>query len=460
MTPKHCFLFCFLLIAPLQILSVCSSSWLALPPKPSGDGIDYEAIGFCLSRGEGWATHFANLRWRSPYLVADSFQYASLVSKPGPLVPDTNRPPLLPAWIATIYTILPRGPVAFATIRLSFALSLAAGCSLIASFGFLVASSSQSPSIRQLAPWAGPGVVAITYSERNLRNYLTDFLTEPFALLLTSVFLLLLWYASRQQTKLNILVSALSFSLLIYCRTSFLLWIPFLIPVLLVLFAWNGESSRTIWRQSLQWTLLFLAAVLLTQSVWWIRNCSVLERFQPLGTKGSTTLLGGYCDESAARRGEWQFDPEQTLRAQHPPPMESEQAREWIENELLIAKKANAQVKEWISQNLSALPTLMVQRVVTEWNPYTGKALVLKLLAAFGCIGLAIRDRRALVWIAFPLMIQSLVTAVTYSVGGRFLVPVYGCLYLLAVVGFAEVFRIAWKSYSICFCSEAGPSKR
>lgn len=459
MTPKHCFLFCFLFIAPLQIISVCSSPWLTLPPKPYGDGIDYEAIGFCVSQGEGWASHFGNSEWRSPYLKADSFQYASLMSKPGPVVPDTNRPPLLPTWIATVYTILPRGPVAFAAIRLSFAISLAIGCSLIASFGFLVVSSSRSNAIRQIGPWVGLAVVAITYSERNLRNYLTDFLTEPFALLLMGVFLLSLWKASQRQTKLNILSSAISFSMLIYCRTSFLLWLPFLIAVLPVLFAWTGESNRFIWKQPLQWTLLFLMAVLLTQSPWWIRNCSVLEQFQPLGTKGSTTLLGGYCDESVARQGEWQFDAERKLRTQYPPPVESEQARAWINNELDIAKKAGDQVREWISSNLTVLPKLMVQRVVTEWNPYSGKALLLKLLAAIGCVALAIRDRHALLWIAFPLVIQSIVTALTYSVGGRFLVPVYGCLYLLALIGFAEGCRLAWRSYSICFSVES-PIKR
>lgn len=121
----------------------------------------------------------------------DSFQYASLVTKPGPLVPETNRPPLLPAWIAAVYQVLPRGPIAFTAVRLSFALALATGCSLIACFGFVVASDSHSQAIRQLVPRMGPGAVAITYSERNLRNYLTDFLTEPFAFLLSSAFLLL-----------------------------------------------------------------------------------------------------------------------------------------------------------------------------------------------------------------------------------------------------------------------------
>lgn len=253
-------------------------------------------------------------------------------------------------------------------------------------------------------------------------------------------------------------LSGASFCLIIFSRTSFLLWIPVLIPVVLVRFAWKSKSNGSRWKQSLQWTLLFLAVVLLTQSPWWIRNRLVLERFQPLGTKGSTTLVGGYCSESVSQQGEWQFDPERGLRAQYPPPVDSDQAREWIDNELVIAKAASEQVKTWTFENLSSLPILMVQRIVTEWNPYTGKALALKLLAAVGIVGLAIRDRRALVWVGFPLVIQSLVTASTYSVGGRFLVPVFGCLYLLALLGFAEGCRLVWKSYSICFSSEGRPS--
>lgn len=446
MTSKHCFLFCLLFLAPLQLLSVCSSPWFAQPPKPIGDGIDYEAIGYSVSRGDGWSTHFSDPNWKSTYLQADSFQYGFLVSKPGPIVPDTNRPPLLPTWIASIYTILPRGPVAFAAIRISLALALAVGCSLFACWGFHLVSNSLSEPLRRFAPWIAPGLVAITYSERNLRNYLTDFLTEPFALLLTAAFLLLLWDACRRPSLTRVAISGASFSFLIYCRSSFLLWLPFLAIAIPFFFVWSAASAPRRWKSAIRWTAFFLVVVLAVQSPWWVRNSLVLGHFQPLGTKGSTTLLGGYCDESLASQGEWQFEPERQLRAMLPPPFESNNAGDWIDNERTIASLAAEEVKRWAVENQSSLPGLMVQRVVTEWNPYTGKALLLKILAMVGVMGLAFRDRRTLAWLAIPLLIQTAVTAMTYSVGGRFLVPVYGCIYLLAFIGVAEFILVAQKA--------------
>ncbi|AMV32932.1 hypothetical protein VN12_12460 [Pirellula sp. SH-Sr6A] len=460
MTSKHCFLFCFLFLAPLQILSVCGSPWFSQPPKPIGDGIDYEAIGYSVSKGDGWSTHFSDPIWKSSYLQADSFQYGFLVAKPGPIVPDTNRPPLLPTWIAAVYQILPRGPVAFAVVRISLALALAAGCSLFACWGFQLVSNSPSEPLRQLTPWLAPGLVAIAYSERNLRNYLTDFLTEPFAFLLTAAFLLILWDACRRPSLVRIAIVGASFSFLIYCRSSFLLWLPFLAITIPFFLAWSAPSFPRRWSHAIRYTAFFLVIVFVVQSPWWIRNSLVLGRFQPLGTKGSTTLLGGYCDESVASRGEWQFAPERRLRALIPPPVESNHASDWIANELAIAAQAAEEVRGWTTENMSILPGLMVQRVVTEWNPYTGKALLLKIFALLGAIGLVFRDRRTLAWLAVPLLMQTIVTALTYSVGGRFLVPVYGCVYLLAVIGMAELARLSQQAIRSFASARSRPTGR
>ena len=74
---------------------------------------------------------------------------------------------------------------------------------------------------------------------------------------------------------------------------------------------------------------------------------------------------------------------------------------------------------------------------MTEWNPYWGKALLLKVFALVGVIWLAYNNRVVLVWLTGPLVINTILVVLTYSVGGRFLVPTYGQLYILAAFGFS-----------------------
>ena len=105
------------------------------------------------------------------------------------------------------------------------------------------------------------------------------------------------------------------------------------------------------------------------------------------------------------------------------------------------------QVKQWVRENLNLLPSLFVKRAVTEWNPYWGKALLLKLFALVGVIWLVCNNRVALVWLTGPLVINTIVVVLTYSVGGRFLVPTYGLLYILAAFGFSGLLTMlfSWR---------------
>jgi hypothetical protein len=174
---------------------------------------------------------------------------------------------------------------------------------------------------------------------------------------------------------------------------------------------------------------------------WWIRNCLVLEDWMPLGTKGQTTLLGGYCDESLANAGEWQFAPERRLReriqVESSSDFDPEKPDAWLDREKWIAREAWTEVQRWCGSHVSDIPRLVVQRMVTEWNPYSGKALLMKLFAIVGLFWLIRNDHQMLQWLLIPLLINTFWVAVLYSVGGRFLVPTYGCVYVLAAVGIA-----------------------
>jgi hypothetical protein len=215
------------------------------------------------------------------------------------------------------------------------------------------------------------------------------------------------------------------------------LWAPLL--VFWFWWIWRMTHSESLpMREALRWMLSFAIVSGLLCSIWWVRNCIVLGGFSPLGTKGSVTLLGGYCDEAYERGGEWQGGPELRLRME----LESERpklttANDALQLELDLAKAASTRVREWTLQHCASMPLLFAKRIITEWNPYHGKALVLKLFALIGAVWLARFHRVGLVWLVGPLAINTLIVMITYSVGGRFLVPTYGTIYILAAFGFA-----------------------
>lgn len=439
---------CFL---PLHIIAVMLDEWATRPPLPLGDGPDYEAIGFCLSRGEGWSYAYSDQEWRSAYEQAtrdeSTLSYAIQLARRGPTTPDTNRPPLLPLCIATIYQFLPRGPIAFAAVRIWLACCLSIGCAMSVAWGVWLADSNEVSRRPMFRNAIAVCVILWVFSERNLRNYAIDFLTEPMALAVTQIFLVVAWVGVRKGTWRWAIATGGLFAGMYFCRALFILWIPLLAVWLWILCRIESADpaavleTRSTRGKPLPWTAICLLSFGVISSGWWIRNCFVLGDFQPLGTKGPTTLIGGYCDDSIRESGEWVSAPEKELRAELEAAVDWQQvtSMELLSLEKEIGLKAKEQVTHWIKSNLRSLPSLFVQRIVNEWNPYHGKALVLKLLAVVGVLWLAVYHRIALLWLLGPLAFNTLVAMATYSAGGRFLVPTYGCLYILAAFGMAAI---------------------
>jgi len=420
---------------------VVLDDWFVLPPKPIGDGPDYEAIGYGLSQGYGWATSISSEGWRSVYqnveLPESGLNYSIQLARRGPIVADTNRPPLFPLMIAAVYQIAPRGPIAFGIIRIAMACCLSIGCAIAVAWGVALANGMTSHFGSRLPICVGTVLIAIVFSERNLRNYTTDFLTEPLALLMTQAFLLIAWWGSKKGNRQWAVFAGTTLACMYFCRGVFVLWVPFLPFWLWYVYRVTLPQAEVSRLPPIGWCMAVLVVFGMFGSLWWIRNCYVLGSFQPFGTKGSVTLLGGYCDESFKSGGEWQFAPEKQLRVELEMQMAKDpnSAEDFRDLELELAKQAKAQVKKWVVQNVHLLPQLFANRVITEWNPYRGKALLLKVFAIIGVFWLWRHDRLALIWLAGPLAINTAVVAMTYSVGGRFLVPTYGPFYILAAFG-------------------------
>ena len=442
-SPSRWFFIALILFLPLHVSKVVLDKWFVLPPKPTGDGPDYEAIGYGLSQGHGWSTSVSSAGWRSVYQDVQhpesGLDYSVHLARRGPVLADTNRPPLFPLCIAAIYQIAPRGPIAFGIIRIALACCLSIACAVALAWGVSLANGMSKVCDSQLATYVGISMIAIVYSERNLRNYTTDFLTEPLALLLTQTFLFIAWWGARKGNWQWAAVTGATFAGMYLCRDVFVLWVPFVVFWLWYAYRVTSPQLDVNRLAPIHWVFASMLVFGIIGSIWWVRNCCVLESFHPLGTKGATSVMGGYCDEACQSGGEWQVAPEKRLRRDLEFQLQSapDSAKDFKDLEIQLGKKANVQVKNWVADNVDVLPGLFINRIIMEWNPYRGKAMFLKLFAILGMLWLLRYNRVALIWLVGPLAINTVVVAMTYSVGGRFLVPTYGPIYILAAFGFS-----------------------
>ncbi|MEM8734495.1 MAG: hypothetical protein AAGG44_09755 [Planctomycetota bacterium] len=487
--PRNCFAIALLILLPWHLAWISSSSNFAGLPKPVGDGPDYENIAFHLSGTGEYRFNNSNQGWRSAYENANhlglpqteekgSEDEATLQTE----VPyqaqlnasrrdflSTSRPPALPWAISLIYQLVGRNAMGFRTVRLVLAASLAVAGALsvwlastvlpyllpASQVGETVDRRSDLPISEASVNWPvvfGAFIaLALNLLNATLRSYATDFLTEPFALLFLQLFITALVIAWSAQVRLKRgveVLAGISLALMILSRSIFVVWLPFLM-VLLILAAPNFRVSRTRF-PALRSSVIVVGTALLLCCPWWVRNCIVLERFSPLGTQGTITLIGGYCDAAVSANGEWQAAPEQRLRERIRLRPGIQNAKNDTQRELLVAKEASQQLRGWIREHWSELPRLAVSRVITHWNPYSGKSLFWKTLIAVGALAFlwprkqpkhhssdssGLSRRHFALLLIGPPAISTVTTAMLYAAGGRFLVPCYGVLFSLSGVG-------------------------
>ncbi len=421
------FLLACAVLIPWQLWHVASHPQFARPPLPIGDGPDYETIGYSLSIGQGFAFAWDDPQWKAPYLAdASAVQYPHLQweDRAGP---TTVRPPLIPVVIASIYRMLGRGPTAFAAFRClsAFAIGLAGSLAVLIAFDVTrkMVSHQWIPHIASVV------TLTLALFDSTLRTYAIDFLSEPLALLWTTIFLSLgLALEDLRLRRTKIFFLALMMATMIATRSIAIAWLPGIMLILLLL--WKPTSSLNVA------TLVFFGLVVLLLSPWWIRNCQQLRIFMPMGAQGAASILGGYSDEALADHGNWHPEAELRLRQIL---KDSPTADKWsnLEFERSLAEAASIETGHWIHHHYRSLPNLFAMRLQTHWGPYFGKSLVWRCGMVLGVIALLSHRRRESYWMIGLPIVSSLTVMLLYETGGRFLVPLYGLLYALAGIGAA-----------------------
>ncbi|MEZ5944283.1 MAG: hypothetical protein R3C18_23070 [Planctomycetaceae bacterium] len=412
--------------------SVCLATFVAYykvkfdfnePPSTSGDETDYDSIAWELAHGNGFAINTGDPEFRRPYDEAakraerfqlpPAFEHVSL-----------QRPPAYPFAVSQLNRLFGRQ---FWATRVMDAAFMAATLAMVV---FLIA-----PNLR----WSGIAVAVVLFIavDTRTRLYGRAILTEAMSACITSFLIVtLIWlgHATNSSPKL-LLKSTLVGCLLgmtILVRSLAILWVPGLCLVVYWIVRRQLGRSHV---QALLATLLMICGSTFLVAPWAIRNCRITHEFTPLGTQGQIQLAAAYSDEIWESKGLW-------INVQSQGKFDSVTNSDltYVEQDLIYADFAKQQAKDWIVANPGKTLALFPIKIVQECRPRTVPELI---ILALMCVGMMTLRRTLPGKLLLAVVLTNLFAiGVTWSVEGRFLVPMLLPIHVFATAGACSLIQV------------------
>ena len=405
--------------------------WLC--PDLPGDSQDYDSLAFNLCAGRGFGHSWSDPVWRRPYVECNTDgRFNDILKRSGSYQPTAYRPPAFPAMLAGVYYCFGRS---FLWGRLANVILGALAIVIAAHLG------------KRYAGWMGWWMVALLgTTDRALRVYSTLYLTEPLAVFMVALFALVYLRLYENYSPKWAVWTGVLLGLLLLVRPFFIVFY-LVIPSCFVFVA--GRLGPLGSRRP--WVLagILCGVAVATPLPWLVRNCVVLQAFEPLGTQSGPTLTKAYHDEALSSQGYcaegamnqvWsQFlDAHQEIRQQLPtltgPQLEKFKS--------VVGKQAAI---HWVKGHLHTLPTLFLQRVRDHWSRYFKRSERLQLLVLLLAVAsLWHKSNRSIVlalWslpLASTLMVMLTFESPDYATP-RFHLPLHLIVYVLAAIGLREV---------------------
>jgi 4-amino-4-deoxy-L-arabinose transferase-like glycosyltransferase len=384
------------------------------PPRTSGDEPGYDSIAWELSQGRGFQLNYADPEFRTLYRDAakENPELYSL-SDAGPQI-DVTRPPLYPLLIAATNKLFGRQ---LWGIRILDALAMAFVCGLAVTF--LAARFG-------IVPGVFCAILFILVDTRT-RLYGRAILSEATAAALIAAFCLcLVRYHQRPSWKLA-MACGLCMGLSLLDRTAFTLWLPTL-TLTIGFVAYRSDAGRN-WQGAGLHMLLFGLTVIAVFAPWGVRNINVTGRFLPLGIQGKQQLSAAFSDYTWDARGLW-VNLKQT---EFYDSFEMSEELNPLEKTLAEAEFSSERAKEWILSNPLKAIALVPMKIYQEFRPRTIPELLLLVLSIVG--GCAMWRRPEGKLLLAVVLANALAIGATWSVEGRFLVPMLFVQHVFAAFG-------------------------
>ena len=383
----------FLSTLGLYLNRAATSGALREPPE-TGDGHDYDAIAFNVWQGRGFGYHWSDPDWRRPYEGIP--RYRLLLTRQSEFYPTTYRPPAMPLLLSAVYVVTGRNFTAWRVVN----------C------GITAAAVTMAAAIA--AHFAGiPAAIltaVILSQSRELTRYSGMFMTEPLAMLmLTAVALMWVRNASAGWTSRRAIAAGVAMGGLLAARTIFVLTTP----VLLMLPGRDlSFGSRFAWKTK----AICLAVAIIVISPWWIRNIVVLNAFMPLGTQGGVNLPMGFGPRALRNHGVWASNPGDGW------PEIAALNLDIVTSEVMLAQHRQRLALNWMKENPALVVHLMRLHVEQELKP--GRDFYSRWLLPAAAVSALVLWKFPEAWVLVLIVCANVLSvAMTYSAGGRFMVP-------------------------------------
>ncbi len=404
----------FLTSFGIYVMRASTSGALPEPPE-TGDGHDYDAIAFNVLQGRGFGYQWSDEEWRRPYVGIP--RYRLLLSRQSDYYPTTYRPPAMPYLLSAVYALAGRSFMAWRVVNCGVTAGAVTTAAII---------SAQFAGIP-----AALITAAILLQSRELTRYSGMFMTEPLAALMLA---LVAWTWVRNATDgwtvRRSIASGIAMGGLLAARTIFILTTP----VLLILPGKDRSfGSKLAWKTK----AICLAVAIIVISPWWIRNIVVLDAFMPLGTQGGINLPMGFGPRALRSQGIWASNPEDGW------PEIAALKLDIVTSEVMLAKHRQKLAISWMMDNPDLVLHLMWLHVSQELKP--GRDLYSRWLLPGAALAALVLWKFPGVWVLALIVGGNILSvAMTYSAGGRFMVPVQPLLAALVAAALVYAPRQAW----------------
>ncbi|MET0212655.1 MAG: hypothetical protein ABW292_06615 [Vicinamibacterales bacterium] len=404
----------FLTSFAVYVMRASTSGALHEPPE-TGDGHDYDAIAYNVWQGRGFGYQWTDENWRKPYEGIP--RYRLLLSRQSEFYPTTYRPPAMPLMLSGVYALVGRRFTAWRLVNCGVTAGAVTTAAII---------SAQFAGMPAAIITAG-----ILLQSRELTRYSGMFMTEPLATLMLG---LLAWTWVRNArdgwTSQRAIASGVAMGGLLAARTIFILTTP-------VLFILPGKDlwfgSKFGWKAK----AVCLAVAIVVIGPWWIRNVMVLDAFMPLGTQGGINLPMGFGPRALRHQGIWASNPGDGW------PEIERLKLDVVTSEVMLAKHRQQLTLNWMMDNPRLVLQLMWLHVSQELKP--GRDFFSRWMLPAAAVSALVLWRFPGVWVLGLIVCANIMSvAMTYSAGGRFMVPVQPLLAALVAAGLVCVVRQAW----------------
>jgi 4-amino-4-deoxy-L-arabinose transferase-like glycosyltransferase len=356
-------------------------------------------------QGRGFGFDWDNPEWRKPYLQDSGHE--GMLTRHSNYYPTTYRPPAVPILMGLVYTLTNRSFAAWRIVE----------CALMA--GAVTIAAVVSAGIAGLPAAVLTAILALQSDD--LTVYSQQFMTEAMATLMVTLLAWLWLRFSKEGWTLKRAVGlGVALGGLIATRSIFVLWLP------VALFVPRLSASKGV-KALLVPKAACVLGCLLIAGPWWVRNVAVTRAPMPFGTEGALNMPVGFGPRALRAEGVWHSNREDgadEMWARYQPDLGK--------FELELAKYRQRLSLKWMRQHPGDVVRLMGLHVLQEIRPH-GSPFVDSLLYLAGAAALLFRRSPAVKVVALMLCANLFGIALTWSVEGRFMVPLQPLL--VALVG-------------------------